>query len=79
MASENYYSIVVHFKDQSNTISDVDPDRYSYIELVNDSCEFYQCLLPSSKGLAMTFSASIPGSSDRHVIKVDADVMVMFT
>ena len=76
--SSDLYNIIVHYKEQSNTIINADPDTYSYIELVNDLCEFYQCLLPSAKAWTITFSASIPGSSDRHVIKSDVDVLTMF-
>ncbi|KAA8524887.1 hypothetical protein F0562_011310 [Nyssa sinensis] len=61
-----------------NTISNVDPDKYSYIELLQDVGELSLAHVYVVIGFAIYLHCDIPGSNDRMIVSSDLDVLKMF-
>ncbi|KAA8547102.1 hypothetical protein F0562_003531 [Nyssa sinensis] len=61
-----------------NTISNVDPDKYSYIELLQDIGELSLSHVSAVIGFAINLHCDIPGSNDRMIVSSDLDVLKMF-
>ncbi|KAA8518337.1 hypothetical protein F0562_015780 [Nyssa sinensis] len=61
-----------------NTISNVDPDKYSYIELLQDVGELSLPHVSAVIGFAINLHCDIPSSNDRMIALSDLDVLKMF-
>ncbi|KAG5544462.1 hypothetical protein RHGRI_017026 [Rhododendron griersonianum] len=65
----------VHHNGQQSHIKNIDPDRYSHMELVADSCEVALTNVSARIDLALEFYCFLPGSSVRMDIQNDKDLM----
>ncbi|KAA8541320.1 hypothetical protein F0562_025283 [Nyssa sinensis] len=61
-----------------NTISNVDLDKYFYIELLQDIGELSLSHVFAVIGFAINLHCDIPGSNDRMIVSSDLDVLKMF-
>ncbi|KAA8549022.1 hypothetical protein F0562_000706 [Nyssa sinensis] len=61
-----------------NTISNVDPDKYSYIKLLQDVGELSLFYVSTVIGFAINLYCDILSSNDRMIISSDLDVLKMF-
>ncbi|KAA8538874.1 hypothetical protein F0562_025566 [Nyssa sinensis] len=61
-----------------NTIANVDPDKYSYIELLQDVGDLSLSHVSAVIGFAINLHCDIPGSNDRMIVSSDLDVLKMF-
>ncbi|KAA8537001.1 hypothetical protein F0562_029479 [Nyssa sinensis] len=61
-----------------NTISNVDPNKYSYIELLQDVGELSLSHVSTVIGFAINLHCDIPGSNDKMIVSSDLDVLKMF-
>ncbi|KAA8537000.1 hypothetical protein F0562_029478 [Nyssa sinensis] len=61
-----------------HTISNVDPDKYSYIKLLQDVGELSLSHVSAVIGFAINLHCDIPGSNDRMTVSSDLDVLKMF-
>ncbi|KAA8517316.1 hypothetical protein F0562_017609 [Nyssa sinensis] len=61
-----------------NTISNVDPNKYSYIELLQDVGELSLSHVSAVIGFAINLHCDIPGSNARMIVSSDLDVLKMF-
>ncbi|KAA8525879.1 hypothetical protein F0562_007734 [Nyssa sinensis] len=61
-----------------NTISNVDPGKYSYIELLQDVGELSLSHVSAVIEFAINLHCDIPGSNDRMIVSNDLDVLKMF-
>lgn len=68
----------VHHNGQQSHIKNIDPDRYSHMELVADSCEVALTNVSARIDLALEFYCFLPGSSVRMDIQNDKDLMAVF-
>ncbi|KAA8531001.1 hypothetical protein F0562_005709 [Nyssa sinensis] len=59
-------------------ISNVDPDKYSYIELLQDVGELSLSHVSAVIGFAINLHCDIRGSNDRMIVSSDLDVLKMF-
>lgn len=53
MASFHMFDIVLHCGDKVVEVRNVDPDKYSYFDLLDDISDTVLSYLPSSRGLAI--------------------------
>ncbi|KAF7141601.1 hypothetical protein RHSIM_Rhsim06G0106500 [Rhododendron simsii] len=72
------HDLVVHHNGQQSHIKNIDPDRYSHMELVADSCEVALTNVSERTGLALECYCFLPGSSVRMDIQNDKDLMAVF-
>ncbi|KAA8537866.1 hypothetical protein F0562_027554 [Nyssa sinensis] len=61
-----------------NTISNVDPDKYSYIELLQDVGDLSLSHVSAVIRFAINLHCDISGSNDRMIVSSDLDVLKMF-
>ncbi|KAF7140525.1 hypothetical protein RHSIM_Rhsim06G0101100 [Rhododendron simsii] len=72
------HDLVVHHNGQQSHIKNIDPDRYSHIELVVDSCEVALINVSARTDLALECYCFLPGSSVRMDIQNDKVLMAVF-
>lgn len=72
------HDLVVHHNGQQSHIKNIDPDRYSHMELVADSCEVALTNVSARTDLALECYCFLPGSSVRMDIQNDKDLMAVF-
>ncbi|KAF7150533.1 hypothetical protein RHSIM_Rhsim02G0213500 [Rhododendron simsii] len=78
MASALYFDINVHFKGKVSRIKNVEPNCYSYIDLLDDVSEKSLSTVPCGNGCTITLKSVIPGSNETMVVGCDLDVLDMF-
>ncbi|KAG5561539.1 hypothetical protein RHGRI_004547 [Rhododendron griersonianum] len=78
MAYALYFDINVHFKGKISRIKNVEPNRYSYIDLLDDVAEKSLSTVPCGNGYTITLKSVIPGSNETMVVGCDLDVLDMF-
>lgn len=78
MAYALYFDINVHFKGKVSRIKNVEPNRYSYIDLLDDVAEKSLSTVPCGNGFTITLKSVIPGSNETMVVGCDLDVLDMF-
>ncbi|KAA8524684.1 hypothetical protein F0562_011107 [Nyssa sinensis] len=61
-----------------NIIRNVDPDRYSYLNLTEDIGQVSLSHLSSRVGLALTILCDVPRSNDKLLVESDEDILRMF-
>ncbi|KAA8544402.1 hypothetical protein F0562_022414 [Nyssa sinensis] len=72
------HDLVVHYGGNVHFILNVDPDRYSHIDMIDD---VYQLSLINSSitnAMTMNLSCSIPESNQRMLVDSDHDILQMF-
>lgn len=72
------HDLVVHHNGQQSHIKNIDPDRYSYMELVADCCEVPLTNVSARSDLALELYCFLPGSSVRLDIQNHKDLMAVF-
>ncbi|KAA8536798.1 hypothetical protein F0562_029276 [Nyssa sinensis] len=72
------YDLVVHYRQSINTIWNVDPDRYCYIDLMQDVAELSLSHVSVIIGFYFTIYCDIPGCNDRMLVESDVDLLKMF-
>lgn len=78
MAPNQYFHLVLHHQDNVVEVRNVDPDRYSYLDLLDDVSDSVLSYIPGSRGLDINLTCDIPGSSERRPVVTDKDVFDMF-
>ncbi|KAH7833122.1 hypothetical protein Vadar_003287 [Vaccinium darrowii] len=78
MAPFRMFDIVLHCGDKVVDVRNVDPDKYSYLDLLDDVSDTVLSYLPASKGVAIKLFCDIPSSSERREVQNDKDVYDMF-
>ncbi|KAH7866421.1 hypothetical protein Vadar_020209 [Vaccinium darrowii] len=78
MANPLYFDINVHVYGKITKIKKIDPNRYSYIDLLDDITERSLSGLPCNRDCAITLSFQVPGSNEKVVVGCDLDVLDMF-
>ena len=78
MASSKLYDLVVHFNSNIRVIGNVDSNRYSFLELIND---IFKATVDDSNigmGMSITIQDQHPKSLELFELKSDDDVMHLF-
>ncbi|KAH7841543.1 hypothetical protein Vadar_031333 [Vaccinium darrowii] len=78
MANPLYFDIIVHVYGKITEIKNIDPNRYSYIDLLDDITERSLSGLPCNRDCAITLSFQVPGFNEKVVVGCDLDVLDMF-
>ena len=72
------HDFVVHYNGRRIRIPNIDPDRYFYIELLNDICEKALHELPRNLNYLLHMRCGIPRSAATMDVNTDKAVMEMF-
>lgn len=67
MASAMYFDINDHFSGELSRIKNINPDRYSYIDLPDDVTQKALSHLPSDRGVVITLYCNVPGTTELMV------------
>lgn len=78
MGSALYFDINVHFCGKVERIISIQPERYSYLDLLNDVSTRSFTHLPTHTGAVITMHFNKPGSNERMDVGSDLDVIEMF-
>ena len=78
MASFPLFDVIFHYKGRRSKVCNVDPDRYSYFELLEDVYTSVLSQLPSNEAVAIRLYCDVPGSDKRRIVDNDLDVLGMF-
>ena len=59
-------------------LRNIEPDRYSYIDLLSDVCENVLNCISSGQNFMIALCCDIPGTVETMNIETDSDVLEMF-
>ena len=77
---DEYHNIVVHFGENISTICDVDPNRYSHLDLVEKLGEMWMGdMQPIKVTLAFTIYVVRPNGIGQIVVENDKDLLEVFS
>ncbi|KAL0400138.1 UNVERIFIED_CONTAM: hypothetical protein Sradi_2357100 [Sesamum radiatum] len=71
---DKLFDIVIHYLDKESRLHSIDPDKYSFFDMMDDIRELY-----GLGGLLFTVTCSIYGCNERMSVTNDNDVMSMFS
>ena len=78
MALYDLHDILVHYLTNIYCIDNVDPDRYSYFDLLDDVCKTTLSQVSPELVMAITLSCDVLGDIEKMPIDGDSDLMRMF-
>ncbi|KAG5533093.1 hypothetical protein RHGRI_027354 [Rhododendron griersonianum] len=73
-----YFDIAVYFRGYVSRIKNVNPGRYTYVDLLDDVAEKSLSTIPCGNGCTITLRSKIPESNETMVVSCDLDVLDMF-
>ncbi|KAI8569678.1 hypothetical protein RHMOL_Rhmol02G0295800 [Rhododendron molle] len=73
-----YFDITVYFRGNVSRIKNVNPGRYTYVDLLDDVAEKSLSTIPCGNGCTITLKSKIPESNETIVVSCDLDVLDMF-
>ncbi|XP_059657194.1 uncharacterized protein LOC132303785 [Cornus florida] len=79
MVDSELHDIIVHYKSIVKGIYNVDPDRYCFIDLMDDVLQVSLENLPAQLGVSIIMHCDLPGSHEKMVVQSDADMLQMFS
>lgn len=78
MVGFRMFDIVLLCGDKVVEVHNVNPDKYSYFDLLDDISETVLSYFPASRGVAIKLFCDIPSTFEKRAVENDKDVFDMF-